>query len=452
MKSITTSHAALFLSLTLALGATVACSDEDPAGSNSNGGDGDSTAEDPGGDDPQGGEGDDPATPGNGAGGAGNMAPMPVDPLFAVTTQVYDGTDYTSYVVLTDSMGAGELSLDDGIEIAGRSLGVGPNEGGALFVSNGPELTRYDLNEDDELIEGATISFLPAGLSSIGEYQGQFQFVSESKAYFFDGSTGQILVWNPKEMTFIKSISLAELVHADELLTFGGAPVIEGDKIMAFPGWRSADNTRVIARSAVVTLDTSTDTVAIDVDERCGYTRDGVLADDGMLYLATEAFASAVYHYNTDNAPAPCLIRFDTDSGSFDSSFQTDLTTVFDGAVAGTLLTGPDNEAYILTLDFSGYEGPPVPRVLASSPVWNWAALSLGDAPVVELLDADADVADVQPVTSPGSILPSLLGDELYLPLLEGRDATHFHRLGNNGPEVAGANVAGISFSSVKLK
>ncbi len=220
-----------FLSLALIAGlAQNACSSDDDNG------DGDGTGGKPSGD------GDGDGTGGkkpDGEGGQGGQSGEgDVDPLYAVTTQVFDGTAFTSYVVLTDSMEAGDLSTDDGIEIAGRSLGVGPNEGGALFVTSGegPELTRYDLSEEGTLKKGETVSFLPAGLTSIGEYQGQFQFVSEEKAYFFDGSTGKIIVWNPKEMTYTKSISLADLVHADETLTFGGAPIVQDDKIIAFPG------------------------------------------------------------------------------------------------------------------------------------------------------------------------------------------------------------------------
>jgi hypothetical protein len=390
------------------------------------------------------GDGDGDDMDGNGGeGGQTGDGDDDAAPVYAITTQVLDGEVSTSYVVLTDSMASGDLSPEGGIEIAGRALGVGPNEGGALFVASGPEITRYDLQDNGQLKKGATVSFIPAGLTNIGEYQGQFQFVSEEKAYFFDGSTGKIVVWNPQEMTYSESISLSELVHADETLTFGGVPIVMGDKIVAFPGWRSSDNTKIISRAAVVTLDTKTDTVEIVTDDTCGYARDGVLTDDGVIYMATEAYGAAVYELNPSNAPAPCLLRFDTKADEFDDSFYVDITTLFDGEVGGTLLTGPDNQPYLLTLDSELYDGAAHPRVLASSPVWNWAKLTVGDTPSVELLDG---------VTTTGSILPSLLGDEIYLPLLEGREATHFSLFGANGPQEAGTSIIGTSFSSVKLK
>ncbi len=223
-------------------------------------------------------------------------------------------------------------------------------------------------------------------------------------------------------------------------------------KLSRFPGWRSSDNTKVISRAATVTLDTKDDSVEIVETDTCGYVRDGVLADDGNIYMATEAFAAAVYALNPANSPAPCLIRFDTASGEFDDSYHVDLTTLFDGEVAGTLLVGPDNKPYLLALDDTDYEGPPVPRVLASSPVWNWAALTVGDTPSIEMLDADQDEDGLQTVTTAGSILPSWLGDEIYLPLLEGRDATHFRLFESSGPASEGADIVGLSFSSVRLK
>lgn len=443
----TSRKALTYFSLSLALGVTaVACGDSEDSNDDSTPGDGDAGGT--GGSTPGDGDGDNPG----GAPGDGDGDGPELDPIYAVTTQVYDGTDFTSYIVLTDSMEAGDLSLDEGIEIAGRSLGVGPNEGGVVFSTSGPEITRYDLNAEGQLEKGSTMSLLVAGLTSIGEYQGQFQFVSEEKAYFFDGSTGQIIVWNPKEMTYTKSLSLSSLIFEDELLTFGGAPLRVGDDIVAFPGWRSTDNTKIIPRAATVTVNTETDEVSIVTDDTCGYVRDGILSDDGMIYMATEAFGSAVYHLNSANAPAPCLIRFDPTAGTFDDSFHTDLTTLFDGEVGGTLLIGPDNSAFILTLDDTDYAGPPVARVLASSPVWNWAHLNLSDTPSAELIDSDPDTDGIQPVTTGGSILPVPFGEEIYLPLLEGREATHFHKFGPNGPETEGSSIDGLSFSAVQVQ
>lgn len=382
---------------------------------------------------------------GGGAGGEGGEGSGGEDAVYAVVTQVFGESDNTSYIVTTQDLSGSELSLASGIEINGRAIAAGPTNGGRLFVGTdlGATVTRYDLTADGDLERAGQVSFAGAGLTSLGEYAGQFQFVAEDKAYFFDGSTAQVIVWNPEKMTYTKSLDLSSLVFDGELLTFGGVPLRVGGELLAFAGWRTNDNAQVPDRAAVILVDTETDAVTIATDERCGYVRDGVLAEDGFVYLATEAFGAAVHHMNEENASPPCLLRFDPEAGEFDESFHVDLTTLFDDAVAGTLLIGPGNQPYLLALDAAEYEGPPVPRVLASSPVWRLAKLTTGDAPSVELLDGDP---------LPGSILPAAFGDDVYLPVFAGRESTEIVELEAAGLGAVAASTPGLAFSFVKLR
>ncbi len=381
---------------------------------------------------------------GGGAGGEGGVS-EDGDAVYAVVTQVFGESDNTSYVVTTQDLSASELSLARGIEINGRAIAAGPTNGGRLFVGTdlGATVTRYDLTAEGELEQAGQVSFAGAGLTSLGEYAGQFQFVADDKAYFFDGSTAQVIVWDPEEMTYTKSLDLSALVFDGELLTFGGVPLRSGAELLAFAGWRTSDNAQVPDRAAVVMVDTESDSVAIATDERCGYVRDGVLASDGFVYLATEAFGAAVHHMNPENASPPCLLRFDPEAGEFDESFHVDLTTLFDGTVAGTLLIGPGNQPYLLALDAADYAGPPAPRVLASSPFWQLAKLTTGDDPSVEVLDGDP---------LPGSILPAALGDDVYLPVFAGRESTEIVELTAEGLGAVGASTSGLAFSVVKLR
>lgn len=389
--------------------------------------------------------GDDSDTSSNGAGGEGRASDGEAGAVYAVVTQVFGESDNTSYIITTQDLSGSELPLGSGIEINGRAIAAGPTGGGRLFVGTdlGATVTRYDLTAEGDLEQAQQVSFAGAGLTSVGEYAGQFQFVADDKAYFFDGSTAQVVVWNPEEMTYTESLDLSSLVFEGELLTFGGVPLRSGDDVLAFAGWRSSDNSQVTDRAAVVTVDTETDDVTIATDERCGYVRDGVLASDGFVYLATEAFGAAVHYMNAENASAPCLLRFDPEAGEFDESFHVDLTTLFDDAVAGTLLIGLGNQPYLLALDGAAYDGPPVPRVLASSPFWQLAKLTVGDEPSVELLDAD-------PV--PGSILPAAFGDDVYLPVFAGRESTELVELTDEGPGAVAASTSGLAFSFVKLR
>lgn len=383
---------------------------------------------------------------GAGAGGAGGAPPEEETAVYALTTQVFGELEDNSYVLLTNRLAADtELSLDDAVvEIAGRALGTGPENGGVLFVAGelAPTITRYDLTDAGKLSGGSTVSFLGKGVTSFGEYGGQFQYISAEKAYWFDGPTAQIVVWNPTTMKVTGALPLTSLAAANQVLSFTAAPVRDGDKLYSFAAWR--EGLAITPRLAVVVVDTKTDTVKIVEDDRCGYARDGVLSD-GKLYVATEAFGSAAYHLDDTN-PAPCMLRFDTATAKFDEDFTVVLSTLFDGSSAGSLVVGPDNQAFLRVLDTASIpEGVTNPRVLASVAAWDWYKLTPGDEP---------EVAQVHgAVLAGGSVLPFKLGSRSFAPLFIAGEETRFLELSADGPSKSEAiTIPGLVFSAVKLK
>jgi hypothetical protein len=246
-------------------------------------------------------------------------------------------------------------------------------------------------------------------------------------------------------MTYEKSLPLTDLVYDGELLTFGAQPVVIGDEVYMFPGWRTSDNLKIPNRSAVVRLDTTNDTVEVVTYEGpCGYTRDGVVGDDGLIYIATEAYGAAVRHLNTDNAAAPCLVRFDPSEGDFDSSYAVDLTTFFDGNVAGSLVVDAKGNSFLLALDPASYAGPPAARPLASSAAWRLAKFVPGDAPSASF------VAEHRLL--PGSLLLQNLGAESILPLFTGTESSELFAFGKDGVGDSLATTPGLVFSAVKLR
>jgi hypothetical protein len=386
------------------------------------------------------------AAAGGGGAGAGGAATEEPGAVYALTTQVFGETENQSYVLLTKRLAADtQLSLDDAVvEIAGRALGTGPQEGGVLFVAGelAPTITRYDLTADGKLAGGSSVSFLGKGVTKFGEYGGQFQYISEDKAYWFDGPTAQIVVWNPTSMKVLGSLPLDGFAVENQVLSFTADPIRMGDKLYSFAAWR--EGLAITPRLAVVVVDTTTDQVTIVEDDRCGYVRDGVL-QDGMLYLATEAFGSAAHYLDNAN-PVPCLLRLDTADDTIDPAFQVELSTLFDGAAAGSLVVGPSNRAFLRVLDASAVpDGVSNPRVLASVPAWQWYKLTPGDEPEVEKIDG-AELAG-------GSVLPFQLGGRRFAPLFIDGEKTRFLELTEDGPSDSEAiTIPGLVFSAVKLK
>lgn len=372
-------------------------------------------------------------------------------PVYALVTQVFAPEGQTSYIALTDSIAKyATITLDSATEYPGRALGAGLTGAGTLYVggNEGGKVTRYDLARDGRsLVEGPSLSFAGKGISNIGEYQEQFQFVSPTKAYYFDGRTAQMVVWDPSEMTVEGSVDLSQLVMQGALLTFSTNAIRRGNEI-AFPlGWRSDVDARIVSEAAVLVVDTTNDSVRVVRDGRCGYVRTAVEGADGRLYLATEAYGSAVHRVVPAKAPAPCMLRLDAAWREFDPGYHVELSTLVGGATAGTLLPGPSKDsAWIRVLDESttAVSDTTNPRVLASTAAWSWWTLSLTDSPT----------ATPQPLgVSNGSDFLINTDDHAVVPeFAADRSHTVLRDLSTGSPGDSTVTIPGLLFSLVRLR
>ncbi|WNG19585.1 MxcI protein [Cystobacter fuscus] len=373
--------------------------------------------------------------------------PAPTDPngpRYALVTQVLTADEPTSYIVVTNKVDqAAALSLDNAIQVPGRALGVGIGKSGSIFVGvdEGSKLTRYTLSDNGTLQENGTVSFDAYGVKTIGEYQGNFQFVSPTKAYYFDGTSSQAIVWNPTDMSVTKAIKLEGLSIAGSSIIFSPSPVQRANQVIMPVGWRVGPT--VTKMAGVVSIDTRTDTATIVKDERCGYVHSSVLGADGQVYLATEVYGSAAHRLGPDNNPAPCLLKFNPDTLQFDPSFYKDLNSLAGGAVTGALLPGPQGTTYVRVLDESI---PPQSsfssaRVLASGAGWQWWK--------VDTTTWTATKQDAFPATTGSTFFYEADNQILYSEFVEGSSTT-LHLLGDNGKPTV--STLGLAFSFLQLR
>jgi len=192
-------------------------------------------------------------------------------------------------------------------------------------------------------------------------------------------------------------------------------------------------------------VDTTNDEVTVIRDDRCGYARDGALGDDGMVYVATEAYGAAVYRLNAENAAAPCMLRFDPETAEIDDGFELALNELGDGAPTGSLVRGPEGAVFLRVLDETAVEiaEDTHPRVLASAAAWQWASVSLGDEPTLSLLDTEA---------GGGSVVMQELGEHFIAPIFTGSESTTLVPLASDGLGEPLATIPGLVFSAVKLR
>jgi hypothetical protein len=378
----------------------------------------------------------------------GPLEAPPEQALYALVTRVYGEESDQSYVLLTEELNTGSLELADAVvEVPGLALGTGLDESGSLFLASdsAPTVTRYDLDDDGELVEGDTVDFSVQGVAYVGEYGGQFQYVSPDKAYWFSGEAARIVIWNPKRMTVSDAIELTELVHEGEVLTFSAAPIRRGNKLYTFAAWHTPPPAlSIVSRTAVIALDTETDELQVVLDERCGYVRDGVFGEDGQLYVVTEGLGSAVNFLNADNAPKPCVLRFDPEAAEFDPEYNIELNALFGGDPAGMLVLSGGGQAFVRYLEPELVEGAESPMAVAGASAWGWATFTPGDEPSVELMKAAPK--------SSGRLTPIKVGGNVYVPQFVDGESTLFTQLTDEGPTRDALAVPGLVFSAVKLR
>ncbi|MDI1442556.1 hypothetical protein [Polyangium sp. 6x1] len=368
-------------------------------------------------------------------------------PLYAITTQLLAGDPVDSYVVVTgQAEQTASLSLDNAIRVSGRALGVGIPKSGALYVVSDASatVTRYTLSGAGALEPTGTVSFDSLGVTSLGEYQANFQFVSETKAYFFDGATAQVVIWNPEEMTVTGNIPLDELDLPDTVVAFSGAAIQLENQLLMPVGWRPVSGVGITPKAGVVSIDTATDVATIATDDRCGYTHDAAVGADGKVYIATEAYGAAVRRVVGEDAPAPCLLRFDPQTRAFDSSFYRTLEELVGGGTAGTLIPGPEGLAYVRVLDETiapVLEGTH-PRTIASGTGWQWWELSLDTMTATHKASF--------PATSGSVFLFESQNRTLYTEFGAGAASTTLHVLEENGKPTV--TTEGLSFSFLQLR
>jgi hypothetical protein len=388
---------------------------------------------------------DDPE-PGENPDGGDNTSP-----LYAFVAQVSTDSDSTSYVILTDKLDQTEpLSIANATQVAGRALGSGIPKSRALFVSSsaGAVVTRYDITNDNTLRKAGEVSFAGKGLSTIGEYQNQFQFVSETKAYYFDGRTAQIIVWNPKDMTLTNSISLPEMTLPGTVLTFASNPLRVGDKVLMPLGWRPSATVGITQKAGVIVVDTTHDSAVVATDDRCGYVRDGVVGTDGQVYLATEAYGAAVKRMsgNSADVPTPCLLKFDPVAAKFDAAFFKDLGSLTNGSATGSFLEGPNGTGYLRVLDETVY--PVVdgthPRTVASAVAWKWWKLDPASG-------ANATLVETLPASTGSSFIYHVDNRTLFTEFTNSSSVTHYRELGDVSGKLV-ASHSGLSFSFLQVR
>ena len=235
-----------------------------------------------------------------------------------------------------------------------------------------PTITRFD-EVDGALVEGPVLSFANFGLSSLAGSRSNTVFVSEDKAYYLDGSTSQLIVWNPEEMVTIGSVPLSVSEPPEGLRQSGLQFSLIDGQVVAFNNYISEQDVSV-PRTDFWFVDPSTDAVvATDVIESCGNLRGRVAtATNGDVYLGMSADAAIAHALGLPGSFPPCGVRIRAATGEVDSMYVADFNALTGGLpTAGPIQIG-DNRALLWAYDTEAMPIDPMMTAREHVLAMNW--------------------------------------------------------------------------------
>lgn len=294
----------------------------------------------------------------HGAGATGGAGPEPEDPVFVAAHQIFSTDQPFTIVTASPSLEAvaDATVVASGIEFPGRATVFGSTTVGAAFVvdSEGPTITRLDLQEDGTLAPGARVSFANLGVTGFfGLSSISFRIVSPTRAYYFDNPTAQVIVFDPTEMTVTTTIDISDAVVPDFQLV--GFVAARRDAQFVFVTSYRDNNGGGFRQTGLVLVDLNDDSVTVTMDDRCGGLDRAAIGADGTIYAASNEFAAIDNVLELDLLPDTCVLRIPPGSDTFDPSYQEDPSD-WVGAPVGNISQGPDGTALVWAFDETAVE------------------------------------------------------------------------------------------------
>lgn len=381
---------------------------------------------------------------------------MPVEqgPLYAIAATQFlpDGT--TTLIALVEDPGApATLDASRALEVGGAAAIFGTSGQDILAVgsSESPVLTRYEITPGRGFVEGDQLSLANAGVSSAFKRQGLVPFISETKAYWLDDVTQQVIVWNPDAMTIDGSFSLEAAAREGLVFELGERAVVRDDGLLFVGARYRTANEGEAGRAVALIIDTASDElVEVLEDPRCGDTIHVVADQSGTLYFASGAVAAVLYALQRPaDYPAPCMLRILPGERRFDPDFQINIPDLVEGRSAGRLVAGKDGHAYVLALheEYLDAELGETTEIWEpwDASAWRWWRFELDSA-------VSATPVDSAPLASAaGGVLRA--GGQDYITHLRSEDGiTTLLVAGEDGSLTAGLETPGLPYGLLQVR
>lgn len=295
---------------------------------------------------PEAGRGDSPDS--GGEGGTASSAPANVGyPMLSV---VFGDEANTTYLSVLDSLAVQDVSHDGARELAGwADLWVLRDK---LFVADGeaPVLTRYSLAEDRALVEEGKLSFQAYGTDNAA-FWGHL-FVDERKAYWFNTSQREVVIWNPQSLEIESSFALPALPdRVSQTLagpTADRSSVVRGDRAYVPFYWADWTDYELSEDSVILVIDTQSNEVIDALSVPCPEINFATTTDDGTIYFSNWGY-SAIPTLLDGKAQA-CAVRVLPGTDQLDPDWSLTFADVTEGREASSLRYVGDGKALLTVL------------------------------------------------------------------------------------------------------
>jgi hypothetical protein len=183
-------------------------------------------------------------------------------------------------------------------------------QGERVFVALGeePVVVRYTLAPDGNLIEDGRVSFVDYGSDTAAFWTNVL--ISDDKAYYFVVESREVVVWDPGELAITGSFELPPLEDRGALqpyLTTDRAAVLREDRLYVPVAWGNWDDYQLSEDSAILVIDTSTDSVLDTLPAACPDLNVATLDERGDIYFSDWVYGVASPAF--DGTTPTCAVR-----------------------------------------------------------------------------------------------------------------------------------------------
>ncbi|MEN0061210.1 MAG: DUF4374 domain-containing protein [Myxococcota bacterium] len=381
---------------------------------------------------------------------AGEVVSVPIDQRFAINQLVVSPEGFQSFAAFTSSLDAtAVIDPAKNLPLPSASLFVAGPTPGSLLVSSGeaPEAIRFDVTEDG-VLEAGRISFAGQGVSLTG-VPPRIAVIDETKAYYLAESSAVGFVFDPTDMTIVSEFDLDIIQSPDPANTetvLGVVPARQGPDLLFPVLYRNLEQGTAATLARVVVINTETDAISVLDDDRCSYLTNVVVAGNGDIYVASDAFNGAVRGAQANGTGPSCILRIRSGELAFDDTFFVETESITGTPVSGGLVGAGGDEAYVL-----GYDETVAPLGASFSEINGTPAWRTYRVPLADDMGLGEVVEGIPPRTAALSAAIEASGSRYDAVAAADFSSTTLYRIDEPAAPVPALVLTGVQFGVVDL-